>query len=477
MNPTEQILSHFEKISAVPRGSKHEEKIRAWLMDWAEKSNFQFKTDAAGNLAVYVPASAGRENQPAVILQGHLDMVWQKTPDSTHDFLTDPIHLIRAGDWLKADRTTLGADNGIALALMMALAEGREISRPPLELLFTVEEETGLVGASKLDPALLSGKTLINLDSETEGALIVGCAGGSGVAVNFPRVLEAISSAGAFFRLELGGLTGGHSGGDINKQRGNANKLLARVLDELQNDFPLRLISFQGGSVRNAIPRDAEAVFACAAEFAQPVRTKTLDLEATLQAEYAQTEKELKLTLAAAPLQAEAMSEADSQRLIKLLVALPNGVANMSAELEGSVETSSNIGVVETQAEQICISSGHRSSVLSRLHELNGKVTALAELANAPYERGGVYPPWQANMNSALLKKIAQVYEGRFNQKPRVDIIHGGLECGIISARCGGLETISLGPTIENPHSPDERLYIPSLAKTWELLVAALQAL
>lgn len=238
----------------------------------------------------------------------------------------------------------------------------------------------------------------------------------------------------------------------------------------------MRLISFRGGNVRNAIPREAEACFACAPDFAKLIQTKVLELEALLQTEYAQSEKELKLSLEIIVPQPAALSASDTRRFIKLLVALPNGVANMSAELQDSVETSNNIGVVEMQADCIRIASGHRSSVLSRLHELNDKVAALAELANVPYQRGGVYAPWQANLNSTLLKKITQVYIQRFNQQPRVEIIHGGLECGIISERCGGLETISLGPTIENPHSPDEQLYIPSLAKTWELLVAILKA-
>ncbi|MCC6259419.1 MAG: aminoacyl-histidine dipeptidase [Anaerolineales bacterium] len=476
MNPTEQILSNFEKISAVPRGSKHEEKIRAWLIAWAERRNFKSRVDAAGNLVMYIPATADKAGAPVMILQGHLDMVWQKTPDSTHDFLNDPIHLVRAGDWLKADRTTLGADNGIALALMLALAEDVNLSRPPMELLFTVEEETGLTGASQLDPTLLTGKTLINLDSETEGSLIIGCAGGSGVTLDFPLALEQIANAQAFFQLSAHGLAGGHSGGDINKNRANANKVLARVLDILQKESALRLISFRGGNVRNAIPREAEACFACAPDFAKLIQTKVLELEALLQTEYAQSEKELKLSLEIIVPQPAALSASDTRRFIKLLVALPNGVANMSAELQDSVETSNNIGVVEMQADCIRIASGHRSSVLSRLHELNDKVAALAELANVPYQRGGVYAPWQANLNSTLLKKITQVYIQRFNQQPRVEIIHGGLECGIISERCGGLETISLGPTIENPHSPDEQLYIPSLAKTWELLVAILKA-
>lgn len=476
MNPTDQILSSFERVSAIPRGTRQEEKIRGWLIGWAQEHGLKYKVDSPGNLVIYVPPSHGMENSPTIILQGHLDMVCQKTPDSMHDFTRDSIRLIREGDWIRADRTTLGADNGIAIALMMALVEDKDPQHPALEFLLTVEEEFGIVGADNLDPSLLSGKTLINLDSEKEGTFTVGCAGGGSVYIDVPVSLWPVSNDHAFFRLDVHGLVGGHSGEDIAKHHANANKLLARALDELQWQFPIRLVSFAGGTARNAIPRDADAIFACSRESVELIREKVAAFESALRAEFSQTENGLSLTLHEMKPHSGAMSGMDSQRLIKLLVSLPNGVSDFSAEVPGFVETSSNIGIVEMNDAVIRIISNHRSSVLSRLEEINRRVEALAELAEVPHERTKMFPPWHADMSSALLRKSVEVYEECFGMKPKVELSHGGLECGIISDRCGGLDTISFGPTIENPHSPEERLYVPSLPKTWEFLTALLKS-
>jgi dipeptidase D len=476
MNPTERILSHFEQISSVPRGTKYEEKIRSWLIDWANARSFGSKVDAVGNLAIYVPASRGREQSPLVILQGHMDMVWQKTPDSPHDFTRDPIRLIKDGDWIKADRTTLGADNGIAIALMMALVEDETLLHPALELLLTVEEEFGIVGADKLDPHLIAGRILINLDSEKEGVFTVGCAGGGSVYMDFPLKLKSISAKETTLKLSVSGLVGGHSGEDIAKHRANANKLMARVLDELQQESAIRLVSFTGGTARNAIPRDADVVLACPLDVIEELRGKVTALEAILQAEFSQTEKGLSISLGETPQPRGAMNVPDTRRLIKLLVSLPNGVSDFSAEVQGFVETSSNIGIIETTPDSIRIISNHRSSVDSRLEEINRRVEGIADLAGVKHERTKMFSPWRPNMNSGLLKKCIQIYQDRFDKNPEVQLSHGGLECGIISDRCGGMDTISLGPTIESPHSPDERLYVPSLEKTWEFLKALLAA-
>jgi dipeptidase D len=475
MNPTELILSRFEQVSSIPRGSKHEEKIRSWLIDWARELNLKSRVDAVGNLVIYVPASMGMENSPIVILQGHMDMVCQKTPDSTHDFTRDPIKLIQHGDWLKADKTTLGADNGIAIAMMMALVEDEDVRHPALELLLTVEEEFGVVGADELDPSLLDGKILINLDSEKEGSFTVGCAGGGSVFIDFPVLLEYVSADHSFFQLNISGLIGGHSGEDIAKHHANANKVLTRALDELARSIALQLVSFKGGTARNAIPRDAEAVFACHRDDAAIIHEKISAFESLLRSEFSRTEKELSLALNEIETQQGAMSIPDSQRFINLMVSLPNGVSDFSAEIEGFVETSNNIGVVDMTDSGIRVISNHRSSVISRLEEITRRVESVAELAGLSHERTPIFPPWQANMGSTLLKKSVQVYEECFGVKPKVELSHGGLECGIISDRCNGLDTISLGPTIENPHSPDERLYIPSLPKTWEFLTALLK--
>jgi dipeptidase D len=471
MNPTEHILSNFEKISSIPRGTKFEAGIRQWLIDWGTGLNLTSRTDVAGNLVIYVPASIGYENRSALILQGHMDMVWQKTPESNHNFEQDPIELIRDGDWIKANGTTLGADNGIGVALMMALVEDESVKHPPLELLLTVEEEMGVVGADNLDPSILSGKTLINLDSETDDAFTVGCAGGGSLDITLPVSWERQSNGEIVFGVKIGGLQGGHSGEDINKHRANANKLMARVLDFIQRDTPLRLSTLKGGTARNAIPREAEAIFVCPEEKADDCRARFSVITQVIQAEHARTEQGLFITLT--PKNGEpvpAISRAETTAAIRLLVSLPHGVAVMSAEIPGFVDTSNNIGIMELKEDGLLIVSNHRSAVLSRVEEITSRVEDLAWLAGAKTERTKIFPPWQPNMDSRLLKKCMETYQALYGVKPSAHLTHGGLECGIISDRCGGLDTIALGCMIENLHSPDERLFIPSLPKIWKFL-------
>ncbi|MFN8433403.1 MAG: aminoacyl-histidine dipeptidase [Anaerolineales bacterium] len=471
MNPTGLILSNFEKVSSIPRGTKYEAGIRNWLITWAAEHNCFSKTDAAGNLVIYVRASAGCEDHPTLILQGHMDMVWQKTNESTHDFERDPIQLIRDGDWIRANGTTLGADNGIGIALMISIVEDESVKHPPLELLLTVEEEMGVVGADNLDPSLLSGKTLINVDSETEGVFTVGCAGGGSVNITLPVSWEMQNKNEVAFELKVSGLQGGHSGEDINKFRTNANKLIARLLDEIQRNIPIRLSALKGGTARNAIPRDAEAVFVCAKDEAESCRAIFSVLRATIQNELAKTEAGLVLSLDETKGKSvRAIRQTETQAAIRLLTALPHGVSSMSADMPAFVETSNNIGVMELKEDGLSIVSNHRSSVFSRLEEITRRVETVAWLAGAKTERTKMFPPWQPNMESSLLKKCVETYRSVVEEDPKVELTHGGLECGIISDRCGGLDTISMGATIKDLHSPDERLFIPSLAGTWEFL-------
>jgi dipeptidase D len=475
MQPVDLILSRFEQISSIPRGTKNEAGIRAWLQDWSTSRGFNSRVDATGNLVIQVPASKGFENRPTLILQGHMDMVCEKTPDSTHDFTRDPIRLVRDGDWIKADRTTLGADNGIAIALMMALVEDERIVHPTLELLLTVEEEFGIVGADKLDPSMLTGKALVNLDSEEEGVFTVGCAGGGSVYITLPVNWSPQISDEVAFELKVSGLQGGHSGEDINKHRANANKMITRVLDFIQRDVKIRLSALKGGTARNAIPRDADAVFVCPKDKAGVCREKFSAIFHAIQAEHAQTEKSLSIVLEETSNQsAQAISSSQTTTVIRLLMSLPYGVSAMSAEIPGFVETSNNIGIMELKEGGLHIVSNHRSSISSRLEEITRRVESLAWLAGAKTERTKIFPPWQPNTDSILLKKCVQTYESVMGTKPKVELSHGGLECGIISDRCGGLDTISLGPTIQNPHSPDEQLYVPSLPKVWDFLKALL---
>ena len=480
MKPTELILKKFEQISFIPRGTKFEAGIRQWLIEWGSALNLKSRVDAVGNLVIQIPASIGYEDHPTLILQGHLDMVWQQTPESTHDFTRDPIQLICDDDWMKANKTTLGADNGIAIAMMMAIVEDETVAHPPLELLLTVEEELGVVGADNLDASLLTGKILINLDSEDEGVFTVGCAGGGSTYLTVPVVWESQTSDEVVFELKVSGLQGGHSGDDIHKHRANANKLIARVFDAIQRDVPIRLSTLKGGTVRNAIPRDAEAVFVCPREMSVKCCDVFHSFEKILQAEHKQTDQDLSLSLVEMKESvAGAISVDDTRRCVQLLMALPNGVSEMSAEVEGFVETSNNIGVVELREEGLSVISSQRSTVISHIEEMAYRIESIGLLAGAKVEHTKIFPAWQPNMDSALLKKCQQVYESQFGKPPIVNVVHAGLECGIISDRCGGLDSISLGPTIQNPHSPDEKLYIPSIARVWDFLKAllALQSL
>jgi dipeptidase D len=472
----DKIIERFEQISAVPRGTKREDKISLWLQAWAKDHGFSIRTDQAGNLAIRVPASPGLENNAAIILQGHMDMVCDKTPDSDHDFTRDPIRIIRDGDWLKADRTTLGADNGIAIAMALVLAEDPTVAHPPLDLLFTVQEEIGLVGASGLDPNLITGKTLINLDSEKEGVFIVGCAGGTTTAITLSFQKETVPPGYAAFRLSVSGLQGGHSGTDIHKHRANANKILVRALDQVLQQAPLRLIAMKGGTARNVIARGAEAVFAFPKELAADCQEHFLKFTQEVLREYAKTDAGLTIALVAADIgkDSDAVGAADSAKIIQLLMALPHGVVHMSSSIEGFVETSTNLAVIEIMDDHLHVTTNQRSSVMSRKDEIDRRVEATAQLAGAGVRHSENYPAWQPDMDSALLKRAITTYETLFAQKPEVKTIHAGLECGIISDRCGGLDMISFGPTINYAHSPEERLNVPSIGRVWSLLISLL---
>ena len=477
MNPTDHVLKNFELISSIPRETKNEAGIRNWLKSWASTRGLMSQIDAVGNLVVQVPSSSGYENHPALVLQGHLDMVCQKTPDSPHDFTRDPIRMLRDGDWIKADKTTLGADNGIAIALMMALVDDAAIDHPPLELLLTVEEELGVTGAENLDPALLTGKILVNLDSEDEGIFTVGCAGGGSTYLTLPVNWEFRFPDEISFDIKIGGLQGGHSGDDINKHRANANLLLARALDFIQRNITIRVCSLKGGTARNAIPRDAEAIFVCHRSMYERCLEVVQVFENTLKSEYSQSEKSLFLEIVEIKyLVTRVISVADTMKCIRLLSVLPNGVAEMSGEVEGFVETSNNIGIMELTENGFCVISNQRSNYLSRLEEMAHRIEFIGDLVGAKIEHTKIFPAWKPNLNSDLLKKCQQVYETHFGIQPMVNVVHGGLECGLISDRCGGLDSISLGPTIQNPHSPDERLYVQSIEKVWKFLAALLKS-
>jgi dipeptidase D len=474
-----RALEVFEKISRIPRCSKNEEAIACWFEAWARSHGWPSRRDPAGNLLIRVPASAGCERAAGVVLQGHLDMVCEKTPESPHDFSRDPIRLIRDGDWIHADATTLGADNGVALALAAALSEDARAKRPPLELLFTVDEETGLSGAKKLKPGLVEGRILLNLDSETEGVFTVGCAGGRDIQIQRTIRFTPLPEGYGVFQVRVGGLQGGHSGIDIHRHRGNAIKLLARVLGAMVPDEKVRLMRVAGGTRRNAIPRDAEAQVACPAGHVPVLRRQIAEWGQLLRSEFTR-EPTLSLSLAEAPALPPApstMSWEDGGAVVNLLLALPHGAAQMDPDFNGLVMISSNLAMTETAADSQKIITSQRSLTRPGLDAMSGQVRAAAALAGGRAHTESEYPPWTPNPASPLLARSREVYCSLYGRHAEVRAIHAGLECALIGDIYPGMDMISLGPTTENAHSPSERLHVPSLGRLWDFLVALLASL
>ncbi len=475
---TNQILMAFEQISQIPRCSKNEEKIGAWLETWAKEKEFSTQRDSVGNIVIRVPASPGYEAAPVVVLQGHMDMVCEKTPGSTHDFEKDPIQFIYDNGWLKANETTLGADNGIAIAMSMVLALDKQAQHPPLELLFTVDEETGLTGANALDASMLQGRILLNIDSEDEGVFTVGCAGGRDTHMALPLEYTHMPGHFAPFQLKASGMTGGHSGVNIAEGRANAIKVLARTLHQLSHEIDLRITYIGGGTAHNAIPRDAGAILYLSAEEEPRARAMVEQIEKVIQAEYRRTDPGLSLQLNSFDqvYDNRAMEEESTRRAIAFLLAIPHGVASMSNDMPGLVETSNNLANVRVLDGQLKVLTSQRSSVMSRLSAITHRIEAIAHLAGAEARSSGGYPSWQPNMDSPLLARCLQVYRDLFDKEPKVEAIHAGLECGIIGSKAQGMDMISFGPTLKNPHSPDEKIEIEAIGKVWDFLLALLKS-
>ena len=476
---TKQVLDLFEEISAIPRCSKHEEKVCAFLLDWAGKHGLEGKKDKVGNVLIKVPASPGYERSGAVVIQGHMDMVCEKTADSPHNFDKDPIRFVYEGDWLKADHTTLGADNGIALAMAMTMALDKTVVHPKLELLFTVDEETGLTGANHLQGDFIEGKILLNVDSEDEGVFTVGCAGGRDTRISLTLHYEDAPDGFIMARLKAGGMTGGHSGVNINEERANAIRVLVRTIMQIKKDFDVRLADISGGTAHNAIPRDAWADVFIPRDSFKAIEKATADLEQVFKHEFKKTDPGLKVSV---ELQPETMGKrplnmADSGRICDLIIALPHGVAAMSTEMKGLVETSNNLASAKIASSKLEIVTSQRSSVMSRLHALTWRIEAIARIAGADAVSGNGYPSWQPNLQSPLLARCKDVYRKLFGKEPHVEAIHAGLECGIIGDKKEGMDMISFGPTLKNPHSPDEKIHVESIGKIWDFLVELLKSL
>jgi dipeptidase D len=474
------LWQHFDEILTIPRGSKNEEAMRRYVIGCAEKKGLEHRQDAAGNVVVVKPGTAGHESAPITILQAHLDMVNEKNSDVDHDFDKDPIQPERDGDYLKAQGTTLGSDNGIGVASMLAILDADDLEHGPLELLFTIDEETGLTGAANLGEGMLEGRRLLNLDSEEEGVLTIGCAGGADSHLTLGLISSPTTAGSAAVSVRLTGLKGGHSGVDIHLQRGNAVKLLARALFAASLETPFRLAEFRGGDKHNAIPREAFATVVVPTGSADAEKLRaTVEAELTaIGAEFASVEPGMEGVLDVAEVPSEAWDEVTSRRVLELVQALPHGVQSMSYDIPELVETSTNLAAVKPAADDaldVLLSS--RSSVASALSGLRQKIRATALLAGASVAEGDGYPGWKPNLDSPLLQAVQEQHEKVLGTEPSVGAIHAGLECGIIGEKYDGMDMISFGPQIEFPHSPDERVKIPSVKDFYQLLTATLRSL
>jgi dipeptidase D len=471
------VWNYFDEIRKIPRPSKHEEKIQAWLKAWAEEHGFAVREDAAGNLVVSVPASPDSDGAAPVVLQGHLDMVPEKNRDSDHDFLTDPINVVVDGDWVVAPDTTLGADNGIGIAMAMAAATDQACIHPSLELLFTIDEETGLTGATELDGSLLSGRRLINLDTEEDGAFYIGCAGGQDQHTFFD-IERKTSSLPEEIRISVKGLRGGHSGVDIHENRANAIKLLVRLLLAVRNEgIAFDLAAIEGGMLHNAIPREAFAGLRAEAGTLSKIQAVSDSMMEEFTGEFGKIDPDLTIEISAGEVPDAVLDDDLARRLVDALVAVPHGVLAISRDVPGLVETSNNLAVVEFTEAAIQITTSTRSSVMPALRAMTAQIRSGFELAGARVEDHGGYPGWTPNADSHLLKTGKQVFQNAFNREPHVKAIHAGLECGIIGEKFPGMDMISFGPEIRSPHAPGEKVQISSVANSWLLLKAFLAEL
>ena len=468
------VFDFFSQILAIPRCSGREEAMRSHLVGVSRGRGWEPVIDDVGNLVIKVPASPGKEASPVIVLQGHLDMVCEKNNDVDFDFETEGIRAVVTGSKMKAQGTTLGADNGIGLALALALAADTEVVRGPLEILCTVEEETGLTGASGLDGSNIDGRILVNIDTEEEGALYVGCAGGGDQIAHFRAPRMAADNETLAVKLEVKGLKGGHSGLDIHLGRGNAIKVLAGLVAPLlATDLAMSVDSFSGGNLHNAIPREAQAVV-------RVKRTRRGEVQKLVDAygreqgsAHIRADGGLQVTATDTQGASTTIPAVTIRRLLGLLLELPHGVVKMSPDIEGLVQTSSNLAVVKDDGRSMMqVMTSSRSSVASELDGLRDEICELYEQVGARVEREDAYPGWEPNMDSDLLARCKRVYAEQFGREPAIKAVHAGLECGIIGEAVPGMDMISLGPTLGFPHSPDEFLDIPSTAKVWTLLKA-----
>jgi dipeptidase D len=469
------VWKYFEEISGIPRASKKEGRILEYLMSFAREHGIDHKQDGAGNIVMKRPARPRYARAPVIVLQSHVDMVCEKNRDSGHDFDRDPVVLRVEGEWVKAEGTSLGADNGIGVASMLSILDESSLDLGPMEFLFTVEEEIGLNGAKDLDSGMIRGRTLINLDTEEVGTLYIGCAGGRDSDLFVPMKAESAGSTQKGLRLEVTGLRGGHSGAEIHLGGANAVKLLGRVISHLRRSSSLRIASFLGGDKHNAIPREAVAVVGVKGESAEAVQRRFEELTVTIRRELEAVEPGLRFRLDPAELPAEVFDEWSSKNLIETVMAIPHGVLTMSRVMEGLVETSSNLSSISSDAEAVHIHASHRSSVDSALEWVCDTHRSIASLAGARIDQDAGYPGWHPDLASHILGIAKEASERVLGHPPAVRAIHAGLECGVIKQKVEGMDAVSMGPTIRGAHSPDERVHIESVNHFWSILMETLR--
>ena len=479
------VWKNFYALTQIPRPSKHEELAVEYLYNWGKEHGLETIKDEVGNIIIRKPATPGCENMKGVILQGHIDMVPQKNADTVHDFEKDPIQTYIDGDWVKAKGTTLGADNGLGVAMAMAVLESDDIKHGPLEFLCTVDEETGMTGAMALQPGMLNGDILINLDSETEGELYVGCAGGLDASAYDTYVPAEYDKSWECWSLEVKGFKGGHSGMDIILCRGNANKIAARILYALMTKAGVKLLDLEGGTLRNAIPREAFATVYVPKDKVSEAQNVFSEVADAVKAEYAGTDPDSEFIFKPYECaegeccshsdECKYVPEPDALRFIRAILACPDGVERMSSEMPGLVETSNNLAMVKIEAGQFSVKTLMRSSVDTAKEALAQKFEAIFSLAGIDTSFAGGYSGWAPNPESAILTTMKTVYKNLYGKEPAVMAIHAGLECGILSGAYPHWDMVSCGPTLMSPHSPDERANIPSVAKCWDFLKAVLE--
>jgi len=470
------VWAHFATLCSIPRPSKNEAALREHLRQWAADRRLETQVDAAGNLIIRKPASPGREKVPGTILQAHLDMVCQKNADMVHDFSRDPIMPVLRDGWLRAENTTLGADNGIGVALALAVLEDEGLVHGPIEALFTVDEEAGMGGARGLEPGLLAGRQMLNLDTEEWGEFYLGCAGGLDVNVSRSGTAEAMPPKHSAWRITLNGLRGGHSGVNIHEERGNAIKLLARVLKDLDAHFALRLSRLDGGTARNALPREAFAEIGIAVGCEAELHVRLASWQARLVRELEGVDEGVRVSAQPATVE-QVMSAHEQTTWLASLHAAPHGVKRMSRNLPGVVETSCNLGMVALTPVESSCNFLVRSLVEGGVEMLGDEILSLFSLSGTPASTSGYYPGWAPKPDSPLLALCQSVYRRAYGNDAKVQVIHAGLECGLIGAKYPGLDIVSFGPTIRSPHAPGEEVEVASVEHAWGLLTAILAAM